>query len=72
MTLGTYAGIVLDLLTLVANFKPGMGGMDCFCTFVARSLGKDLWDLFCRHYIGDGAGNTADRYDRYCEMIFIA
>ena len=26
--------------------NPGdIGGLDCFCTFVAGSPGKDLWDL---------------------------
>ena len=28
VTPGTYAGMGQDLLTLVTNFKPGMGGMD--------------------------------------------
>ena len=41
---GTYAGMARDLLTLVANFKLEMGGLDCFCTFVARSPGKDPRD----------------------------
>ena len=45
MTPGTYAGMGRDLLILVTNFKPGIGGMDRFCTFVAGSLGKDPWDL---------------------------
>ena len=40
MTPGTYAGLASDWLTLVANFKPGIGGLDCFSTFAARSLGK--------------------------------
>ena len=71
MTPGTYPGMVRDLLTLVANFKPGMRGLDCFCTFVARSLGKDPEDLFCSHHIGDGTGNTADGCDFYCEIILI-
>ena len=52
---GTYATIARDLLTLVTNFKPGMGGLDCFCTFVGRSSGKDPRDSFCRRHIGDGA-----------------
>ena len=47
----TYAGIRQHLLTTVANFKPGMGGLDCFCTFVARSPGKDVGDSFCRRHI---------------------
>ena len=33
-----------DLLTLVVTFKPGMKGLDSFCTLVARSLGIDLLD----------------------------
>ena len=37
----TYGGMAWDLLTLVPNFKPGMWGLYCFCTFVTRSLGKD-------------------------------
>ena len=28
VTPGTYAGMGRDLLILVTNFKPGMGGMD--------------------------------------------
>ena len=42
---GTYAGMGRDLLTLVANFKPGMGELGCFCTFVAGYPGKDPRDL---------------------------
>ena len=43
---GTYAGMARDLLTLFDNFNPGMGGMDCFCTFVAaRYPGEDPRDL---------------------------
>ena len=38
-------GMVSDLSTLFINFKPGMGGLDCFCTFVAGSPGEDQWDL---------------------------
>ena len=38
---GTYAGMARDLSTLFDNFKPGMGGLDCFCTFVAGSRGED-------------------------------
>ena len=34
-----------DLLTLVANFKPGMGELRCFCTFVAGYPRKDPRDL---------------------------
>ena len=41
---GTYAGMAWDLLTLVANFKAGMKGLDCFCSFVARSPRKDPRD----------------------------
>ena len=45
VTPGTYTGMGRDLLTLVANFNPGMGGLDCFCTFIAGSPGKDPQDL---------------------------
>ena len=34
-----------DLSTLFVDFEPGMGGLDCFCTFKVGSLGKDLRDL---------------------------
>ena len=30
-----------DLSTLFVDFKPGMGGLECFCTFVAESPGED-------------------------------
>ena len=33
----TFAGMARDFLALVANFKPEMGVLYCFCTFVARS-----------------------------------
>ena len=45
VTPGTYAGMARDLSTLFDNFKPGMGGLDCFCTFVAGLPGKDPRDL---------------------------
>lgn len=45
VTPGTYAGMARDMLTLVAYFKPGMGALGCYCTFVARSPGKDPRDL---------------------------
>ena len=45
VTPGTYAGMGRDLLTLVANFKPGMGELGCFCTFVTGYPGKDPRDL---------------------------
>ena len=32
---GTYAGMARDLSTLFDDFKPGMGGLDCFCTWIA-------------------------------------
>ena len=41
VTPGTYAGIARDLSTLFVDFKPGMGGLDCFCTFVAGSPGEN-------------------------------
>ena len=34
-----------DLSTLFDNFKPGMGGLDGFSTFVAVSPGRDPRDL---------------------------
>ena len=36
----TYVGMARDLSTLFHSFKPGMGGLDCVCTFVAGSRGK--------------------------------
>ena len=45
VTLGKYEGMVQDLSTLFVNFKPWMGGLDCFCTFVAGSPGEDARDL---------------------------
>ena len=33
-----------DLSTLFTSFNPGMGGLDCFCTFVAGSPGEDSQD----------------------------
>ena len=56
-------GMALDSLTLVAKFKPRIGELDCFCSFIARSLRKNLWDSFCCHHNGDRAGNTADGCD---------
>jgi len=65
--LRTYTGMTLDSLTLVAKFKPRMGQLDCFCTFVARSQRKNLRDSFCCSRNGDRAGNTADG----CDCIII-
>ena len=45
VTPGTHAGMARDLSTLFDNFKPGMGGLDCFCTLVAGSPGEDPRDL---------------------------
>ena len=45
LTPGTYGGIVRDLLSFVANFWPGMGALECFCTSEARYTGKDWRDL---------------------------
>ena len=45
VTPGTYTDMGRDLLTLVANFKPGMGELGCFCTFVVGYPGKDPRDL---------------------------
>ena len=41
----TYAGMARELSTLFVNFKPGMGGLDCFRTFIAGSPGEDPQDL---------------------------
>ena len=43
VTLGKYQGMVQDLSTLFVNFK--LGGLNCFCTFVAGSPGEDARDL---------------------------
>ena len=59
----TYTGMALDSLALVAIFRLRMGELDCFCTFVARSLRKNLRDSFCCGRNGDRAGNTADGCD---------
>ena len=45
VTPGTYADMARDLSTLFVVFKPGMEGLDCFCTFKVGSLGKDLRDF---------------------------
>ena len=42
---GKYAGMARDWSTLIDNFKPGMGGLDSSCTFVAGSPGEDPWEL---------------------------
>ena len=39
----TYAGMERNLSTLFANFKPGMGGLDRFCTFVAGEDPRDFY-----------------------------
>ena len=44
--MGTYRGIVRDLLTSVANFWPSTGALDRFCTFEARYTGKDPRDPY--------------------------
>ena len=50
-----------DLLTLVANFKPGMqvGGIEFLLYFPSKITGpgKDPRHSWCRCYIGDRAGN---------------
>ena len=56
-TPGTYAGMARDWSYVFFNFKPGMGGLDCFCTFVAGSPGEDPRDLQRRRHFADGAGN---------------
>ena len=45
------------LLTVVANFKPGMEELGCYCTFVAGYPGKDPRDLQRRRPIDDGPEN---------------
>ena len=45
VTPGTYAGMARDWSSLFFNFKPGMGRLDCFCTFVAASPVEDPRDL---------------------------
>ena len=45
MTLGTYAGMARDLLSSVANFLPGIRGLDRFSSFVEESSGKEPRDL---------------------------
>ena len=40
VTMGTYAGMARDLSTFFDNRKPGMEGLDCFCTFVVGLLGR--------------------------------
>ena len=42
---GDIWGIAQDLLTFVANFWPGTGALDHFCTLEARYTGKDPRDL---------------------------
>ena len=42
---GDIGGHGVDFPTLFVNFKPGIEGLDCFCTFVAESLGEDPQDL---------------------------
>ena len=65
VTLGTSAGMARDLLTLVANFKPGMGD---WIAFVLSNQDphavKDPRDSYCRRHIGNGVGNNADECDR--------
>ena len=41
LTPGTYGEIARDFLTFVANFWPGTGALDRFCTSDARYTGKD-------------------------------
>ena len=38
-------GIAQDLPTFVANFWPGTGVLNCFCTSEAKYTGKKLRDL---------------------------
>jgi len=44
LTPGTYGGIARNLLIFVANFWPGTGALDRFCTSDARYMGKDPRD----------------------------
>ena len=59
VTPGTYAGMARDWSSLFFNFKPGMGRLDCFCTFVAASPVEDPRDLYRRRHFTDGAGNES-------------
>ena len=45
LTPGTYGEIARDFLTFFANFWPGTGALDRFCTSDARYTGKDPRDL---------------------------
>ena len=45
VTPGTYGDMARDLSSLFDNFKPWMGGLDCFCTFVAGFPGEDPRDF---------------------------
>ena len=45
VTPGTHAGMARGFSTLFDNFKPGMGGLDYFCTLVAGSPGEAPRDL---------------------------
>ena len=45
LTPGHTGRIVQDFLTFVANYWPGMGALDRFCTSEARYTRKDLQDL---------------------------
>ena len=45
VTPGTYGDMARDLSSLFDNFKPGMEGLDCFCTFVAGFPGEDSRDF---------------------------
>ena len=45
VTLGRYTGMKQRLLTLVTNIKLVIGAIDCICTFITGTLGKDPRDL---------------------------
>ena len=43
--LGNRRGLGNGVVSLFVNFKGGMWGLDCFCTFVAGFPGEDPPDL---------------------------
>ena len=67
---GTHTGAWCGIWSLWSpKFRPRMGGLDCLCTFIARSHANNPKDSYCLYHIGDGAENTADRYDRYWDDL---
>lgn len=57
MTPGTYVGMARDLLTFVADFRPGWGENALFLYFSrSKTPWKDPQDSSCRRHRGDGVG----------------